>query len=317
MHCVFLDVQTFEQHINLEAITKHVSTFVKYKTTQQSQIVERCEKADIVITNKVVFDKETLANLPQLKLICVAATGTNNIDLVAAKQQNVLVTNVKGYSNQSVAQYVFAQLLAYFSRVEKHNNNVKQGKWQSQPVFCLHDIGSDELAGKTLGIIGHGSLGQTVEKIACAFGMKVLIAERQGASSVRDGRTAFDKVLMTSDIISLHCPLTEETKHLINERSLSLVKKSAVLINTARGDVIENKALLFALENKQLGAAILDVLDQEPPPADHPLLTSSLNNLFITAHIAWGSSQSQQRLLNLLSEHIEAFVSNKTVDSLT
>jgi len=317
MHCVFLDLQTFEQHIDLEVITQHVSKFTSYQTTNQSQITDRCKEADIVITNKVMFNREILAELPNLKLICVAATGTNNIDLEAAKSLGIKVTNVKNYSNKSVAQYVFAQLLSYYSRIEQHNNNVKQGLWQSQPVFCLHDIGSEELAGKTLGIVGYGNLGRSVERIALAFDMKVLVSERRGATSIREGRVSFEETMATADIISLHCPLTEDTKHLINANSLSNVKSNLVIINTARGDIIDDEALLNALNNNQIEAAILDVLNQEPPPPSHPLLENQLDNLIVTAHIAWGSSQSQQRLLNMLSDHVKAFVTNQKIDCLT
>ena len=317
MHCVFLDLQTFEQHIDLEAITQHVSKFTSYQTTNQSQITDRCKDADIVITNKVVFNREILTELPNLKLICVAATGINNIDLEAAKSLGIKVTNVKNYSNKSVAQYVFAQLLSYYSRIEQHNSNVKKGLWQTQPVFCLHDVGSDELAGKTLGIVGYGNLGRSVEKIAQAFDMKVIVSERRGATSIRDGRVSFEQMMATADIISLHCPLTEETKHLINANTLSNAKRNLVIINTARGDIIDDSALLDALTNNRIEAAILDVLNQEPPPANHPLLNTQLDNLIVTAHIAWGSSQSQQRLLNLLSDHIKAIVNNQKIDCLT
>jgi len=316
MHCVFLDLQTFAQHINLDEITGHVRHFTSYQTTDQTQLLVRCKNADIVITNKVVFDRQTLAQLPNLKLICVAATGTNNVDIQAAKEHGILVTNVKNYSNQSVAQYVFAQLLSYFSRIEKHNINVKQGLWQAQPVFCLHDVGSEELANKTLGIVGYGSLGKAVETIASAFGMKVIIAERANATTIRNGRVAFEEVMSNADIISLHCPLTEETKHLINTHSLKNAKRNLVIVNTARGDIIDDNALLLALESQRIEAAILDVLNQEPPPENHPLLNSGLDNLIITAHIAWGSLQSQQRLLNLLAVHIKAFVNNEPVNCL-
>ena len=307
MHAVFLDQQTFSQSISLTAIKSNVTSLQSYQLTSPDEVVDRCRDAEIIISNKVVLNSETLSQLPHLKLICIAATGSNNVDLSAARKLGIAVTNVSGYAQTSVAQYVFAQLLAYFSQTQHHNDNCKQGLWQQSETFCIHGKGSVELAGKTLGLIGYGSLGKAVEKLAKAFGMQVLIAERQHQKTLRSGRTSFSEVIKKADVLSLHCPQTAETEQLINENILMEMKTSAMLINTARGAIINNQELHHALKTKQIAFAVLDVLEQEPPPADHLFFTEPLNNLKITAHIAWASYEAQQRLINLLAENIRAF----------
>jgi len=309
MYAVFLDKKTFSitDTSSIESITKQVSKLVCYDTTTTNKIIERCENADIIITNKVVLSEATLKQLPQLKLICVTATGTNNVDLTAASQLKIAVTNVAGYAKQSVAQYVFAQILEYFNQTTHHHNNVEKGLWPKSHTFCVHQNPIVEIANKTIGIIGYGDLGKRVEKIALAFDMKVLIAERNDAVAIRDNRHSFEYVCQHSDIITLHCPQVKATEQLINSHSLALMKPSAMLINTARGAIIDNQALLHALKNRTIAYAVLDVLECEPPPADHILLSHQLNNLKITAHIAWASNEAQQRLLNSVAQNIKAF----------
>jgi glycerate dehydrogenase len=307
MHAVFLDKETFSSTIDLSSIKQQVDNLTCYTSTQSSEIIERCIDADIIITNKVILTAETLRALPSLKLICISATGYNNVDIQAAIALNIAVTNVSGYAGQSLAQYVFAQLLQYYQQINHHNNNTQQGLWSTSNAFCYHGNGFTELAGKTLGIIGYGNLGKAVESIARAFNMNILISERMNCDYVRAGRTAFEQVIEQADIISLHCPQTADTEQLINSDVLSRMKNSAVLINTARGALIDDKALLYALKNNEIAYAVLDVLAQEPPPQDHILLTSGLNNLQITAHIAWASFEAQQRLIHLLSDNIIAF----------
>ncbi|WDE06237.1 D-2-hydroxyacid dehydrogenase [Thalassomonas viridans] len=326
MHAVFLDLQTFsiagtEATDNnatsaLEAIKGQVTKLSCYRTTAPEQVLERCQEADIVISNKVVLDKAILSRLPRLKLICIAATGSNNIDIAAARTLGIAVTNVSGYAGASVAQYVFAQILEYFNQTSHHNRNTELGLWQQNPTFCLHGNAITELAGKTLGIIGYGNLGRSVAKIATAFDIRVLVAERANAESIRPGRCDFNHLLRHSDIISLHCPLTPKTDKLLDEHSFKQMKTNALVINTARGGLIDNRALLTALKNKEIACAVLDVLDQEPPPADHPLLTSSLDNLKITGHIAWASEQAQQRLLDAIADNIRAFKAQKRLNRL-
>ena len=308
MHAVFLDQQTFSHSTSFEAINTQVTSLNTYATTSAEELINRCKDADIAITNKVVFNADILQQLPKLKLICIAATGTNNVDLVAAKKHGIVVKNATGYSTPSVSQYVFSQILAHYQQTEHHNKNTQQGLWQQSETFCCHGNNIHEISGKTLGVIGYGNLGQCVEKIALAFGMKVLIAERDQAVEVRAGRTSFDDVLKHSDVISLHCPHTHETEKLVDESFLRKMKNSAVLINTARGAVIDNTSLVSALKNKHISAAILDVLDQEPPPEDHVLLDKEIPNLTLTAHIAWASIEAQQRLVNIIAENITNFI---------
>lgn len=307
MKAVFLDYATFSTAIDLSPIRASVSELVFFPLTGASQIVDRAHDADIIITNKVVLTQSVLEQLPKLKLICVAATGTNNIDLLGAKQQRITVTNAKDYAGTSVAQYVFSQLLNLYQDISHHNDLVSKGHWSNSPTFCLHDKPIQELSGKTLGILGYGHIGQAVAKLAEAIGMQVLIAERPLAESVRSQRVSFSEMLTNADIVSLHCPLTKETDALFGQQTISKMKKGAVLVNTARGALVDNTALKQALMDGQLGHAILDVLNQEPPAADHILLDKQLTNITITGHIAWASQQAQQRLINIIGDNITHF----------
>jgi glycerate dehydrogenase len=309
MQTVFLDQQTFSPKISLKSIESQTSEFISYATTSENQVIERCKNADIIITNKVVLSENILKQLPLLKLICIAATGMNNVDLKAAETLGISVNNVSGYSQASVSQYVFAQMLEYFSNTTHHNNNTQQGHWQNSPTFCFHGNGSQELSGKKIGIIGYGNLGKSVANIALAFGMEVLIAERPYVTTIRENRLGFTQVLQQADVISLHCPQTPENENLINSESLALMKNSALLINTARGALVNSYDLLHALKNKVIAHAILDVLEQEPPEATHPLISAlthnEISNLSLTAHIAWASIESQQRLIDLVADNIK------------
>ena len=316
MHAVFLDKDTFSSDIDFAIIEQQVTDLHCYAKTSPTEVIARCVDAEIIITNKVQLTAEILSELPNLKLICISATGFNNVDIDAARALNIAVTNVSGYAGQSVAQYVFAQLLEYYQQTSHHNNNTAQGLWSTSAAFCYHGNGFSELAGKTLGIIGYGNLGKAVALIAQAFNMQVLISERPKATTVRAGRMAFDKLIAQADIISLHCPQTAETENLINAEVLSTMKNTAVLINTARGALIDELALVTALKNKEIAYAVLDVLSQEPPPAEHILINSKLENLKVTAHIAWASIEAQMRLINLLSENISAFKQAKRLNRL-
>lgn len=310
MKAVFLDLQTFIKKISIDAIKQQVNECITYPLTAPCDVLSRCADADIIITNKVIITREMIARLPQLKLICVAATGTNNIDIQAANEHGVTVMNVAGYSTASVSQYVFAQLLEFFSKTAENNQNVINGQWQTSDTFCIHSSKFDELSGKTLGIVGYGDIGQQIEKIAQAFGIKVLIAERANSTTIRHGRIAFDEVLTQADIISLHCPQTNDTEQLFSSDVFDKMQSHALLINTARGPLIDNAALLDAIQNKKIGGAILDVLDQEPPSNEHILLQDQPKNLIITAHIAWSSEQAQQKLIHLIADNICTFTKN-------
>ncbi|MBL4764888.1 MAG: D-2-hydroxyacid dehydrogenase [Colwellia sp.] len=316
MKAVFLDSKTFSSTISFTAIEQQVSEFSCYGNTSPEQILARCKNVELLITNKVVLTAEVLAKLPTLKLICIAATGYNNVDISAAKRLGIAVTNVSGYAGQSVAQYVLAQILEYYQQTCHHNANTEQGNWQTSDTFCYHGNAITELAGKTLGIIGYGNLAQAVIKLAEAFGMRVLISERVNSAEIRQGRLSFEQVISQADILSLHCPQTTSTENLINSNILANMKPTAMLINTARGALVNSADLLLALTTKQIAYAVLDVLEQEPPPADHPLLNANLANLKITAHIAWASSEAQQRLIDLLSDNISAYKNGEQLNRL-
>jgi glycerate dehydrogenase len=314
MQSVFLDYQTFSADIDFSALNQVVDNLTLYATTTPEQVVSRCLNAEIILTNKVVLNRKTLLLLPNLKLICITATGINNVDIQAAQALNIAVTNVSGYAKNSVAQYIFAQLLAYYSQIEHHNSNSQQGLWQESENFCYHGNGSIELASKAIAIIGYGALGQKVAEIAKAFDMRVLIAERPNAKHVRADRVPFLQAIAQADVISLHCPQTRETEGMFNAEVFGCMKESAILINTARGALINNPDLLNALNNDQLNCAILDVLEQEPPPENHMLLAAQSSKLKITAHIAWASLQAQQALLNRVAANITAFKQGECVN---
>jgi glycerate dehydrogenase len=300
----------------MQSLTENLTSLDCYGTTTAGKIISRCKTADILITNKVNIDRNTLQALPDLKLICITATGYNNIDLVAARELNIAVTNVSDYAKNSVAQYVFAQLLHYFSQITHHNDNSESGHWSQSPTFCFHGNGSIELAGKAIGIIGYGALGKQVANIATAFGMKVLIAERPNTKDIREGRLAFLDVVQQADILTLHCPHTEDTAGFFDKNVFEKMKLSSVFINTARGALVNNHDLLQALSNKQIAYAILDVLEQEPPPSDHLLINANIKNLKITAHIAWASQQAQQTLIELVAKNITAFNNNEQLNRI-
>lgn len=316
MKAVFLDCSTFSSHISFTAIEQQVTNLTCYDNTTNEQVIERCKNASILITNKVVLTAELLAQLPSVELICIAATGYNNVDIEAAKKLDIAVTNVSGYAGSSVTQYVMAQILEYYQQTSHHNANTQQGHWQKSATFCYHGNAITELSGKTLGVIGHGNLGQAVTKLADSFNMRVLISERVDSPKVRQGRVSFADVISQSDILSLHCPQTLDNENLINASVLTQMKPTAMLINTARGALVNSVDLLSALKNKQIAYAALDVLEQEPPPSNHPLLNAKLANLKITAHIAWASSEAQQRLIDLLSKNISAFQNKESLNRL-
>ncbi|REL37290.1 D-2-hydroxyacid dehydrogenase [Thalassotalea euphylliae] len=320
MTTVFLDYGTFNSGLDVNPIRQKTEKLTIHEFTQPAEVISRAQHAEIIITNKVVLDAETLAKLPKLKLICVAATGTNNIDLAAAKQRQIEVCHAKDYAGPPIAQYVFAQLFKRFQNIEQHNANVASGKWSTSQAFCLHDQPINELAGKTFGILGYGHIGQAVAKAARAFDMKVLIAERPDSHTVREDRVSFNDMLANADVVSLHCPSTPATQGLINSARLAQMKPSSILINTARGDLIDNNALANALRTQQLSYAILDVLDQEPPPSSHPLVagfvSGDIPNLAITGHIAWASQQAQQRILNIVAANIAGFNTGKLINKV-
>ncbi|WP_297527776.1 D-2-hydroxyacid dehydrogenase [Thiohalobacter sp.] len=274
--------------------------------TKPEQTAARIGAADVVVTNKVVLDAARLDAAPRLRLICVAATGMNNIDLAAAEARGIAVRNVRNYASQSVAEHVFALILALKRRLAEHRQAALT-RWPDHPDFCILDHPMTELAGRRLGIVGYGDLGRAVARIGEAFGMKVLKARRPGGRDDRPGRLPLDTLLERSDVVSLHCPLTEATRGLIGRRELRLMQPHALLINTARGGIVDEVALAQALREGVIAGAGVDVLSEEPPPRDNPLLATDIPNLILTPHVAWASREARQRLVDQVAANIEAF----------
>lgn len=284
--------------------------WIDYPATAPAQLVERLAGADIAITNKVAIDAAALAALPDLKMIAISATGTNNVDLDACRARGIAVSNIRGYAEHTVPEHVMALLLALSRNLIAWRETLQAGAWQRAAQFCLFDHPIRDLHGATLGLIGSGTLGNGVARLAEAFGMRVRRAERKHATAVRPGYTAFAEVLATADAISLHCPLTAETTGLIGEPELRAMKRSALLINTARGGIVDEAALVRALKEGWIAGAGFDVVTVEPPPAGHPLLDPALlalPNFLLTPHVAWSSRPAMQTLADQLIANIEAF----------
>lgn len=302
---VFLDRATLIADLRRPAIPHD---WLDYPETAPEETAGRLAEATVAVVNKVRITAEVLAAAPHLKLVAVAATGVNNVDLDACRTQGVVVCNIRGYAEHTVPEHVFMLLLALRRNLLAWRQSLRQGAWQQASQFCLFDHPIHDLHGSTLGLIGHGSIGRGVERLAAAFGMRVLVAEHKGASQIRPGRTAFDTVLAEADQLSLHTPLTPETHHLIGPREFTLMKPTAVLINTARGGVVDEAALIEALRQGRIAGAATDVLEQEPPRAGNPLLDLDLPNLIVTPHVAWSGREAMQALADQLIENIEAFV---------
>lgn len=299
-----------------------------YDRTAPGAVVDRAAGAEVVLTNKTVLDADTIAKLagdtasagstsgvggPGLKYIGVLATGVNVVDLDAAKKAGVVVTNVPGYSGDAVAQHVFALLLAMANRVAEHDGEVHEGRWVDCPDFCFMLSPLIELAGKTLGIVGAGDIGQNVAKIGHALGMNILISSRTKKDIGVPAQWAdVDDLFKQADVISLHCPLTDQTKQMVNAQRLSRMKRSAWLINTARGPLIDEQALADALKQNRIAGAAVDVLSTEPPAADNPLLNAP--NCIITPHNAWAAREARHRLMQTAAGNIKSFLAGSPVN---
>jgi len=284
----------------------------EYPATSSDQVLVRLHDATIAITNKVQLNRRTLDQLPKLKMVAVAATGFNNVDIDCCRERGIVVSNIRNYSVHAVPEHVFMLMLALRRNLLAFRTDLRNGQWQRADQFCLFTHPVRDLHSSTLGIVGHGAIGKAVERIAQAFGMKVLIAEHKGTVDVRPGYTLFDTVLRQSDVVSLHLSLNEQTRHLISTAELALMKPGALLINTARGGLVDEAALLEALLTGRIGGAGFDVLDKEPPREGHPLLDLNLPNFIMTPHIAWSSRESMQTLADQLIENIESYVAGST-----
>ena len=288
-------------------------TWIEHEATAQHQLAERLADATIAIVNKRRLSADIIAGLPALQMVAIAATGYNNVDLDACRARGIVVSNVRGYARETVPEHVFALLLALARQIGPFHRSVAAGRWQKSEQFCYFDYPIRDLAGQTLGLLGSGTLGQGVARIAAAFGMQVVLGEHKGAATCRDGYLPFDRLIREADVISLHCPLTDATRHLIGAPELAAMKPTAILINTARGGLVDEAALADALRARQIGGAGFDVLTEEPPVAN-PLLAPDLleaGNFILTPHVAWSSREAMQTLADQLIDNIEAFVAGE------
>ena len=307
MKAVFLDFATMGPGLDVSSLQAQLPELELFDVTNDDQIAERIQDAAFVLMNKVRLTSELLKGSSNLKFVGLTATGTDNVDLLTAKQLGIAVCNIRAYCTQSIAEHVFGCILNLTHSLDRYNNTVRRGEWQKSPDFCLLNHPIRELSAMTLGVVGYGNLGKGVADIARAFGMEVMISARPGAESVDDGRVAFTDVLRRADVISLHCPLTEATSGLFGEEEFREMKSDAILINTARGGLIDSAALVAALKKGDIAAAAIDVLPQEPPVDGNPLLDYDGPNLCITPHIAWGSNEARQAAIDQLAATISAF----------
>ena len=283
-------------------------TLSSYGTTEAHETLERIRGADIVITNKVVISAQAFAENPQLKLVAVTATGVNNVDVEAAKQNGTAVCNIRAYGNESVAEHAFMMMITLMRNLPAYQRDVAAGLWENSPFFCHFGAPMRDLNGKTLAIFGRGNIGKTLATYAQAFKMNVVFAEHKNAQSVRDGYVSFDEAIRSADVVSLNCPLTPQTANMIGEAELQQMKPGAILINCGRGGLVDEAALVAALKYGQIGGAGFDVLTQEPPRDGNPLLKARLPNLIVTPHIAWASQEAANRLFDILLDNINRFV---------
>ena len=307
LHIVVLDRDTL---VNRPFDFDFPHTLSSYGTTEAHETLERIRGADIVITNKVVISAQAFAENPQLKLVAVTATGVNNVDVEAAKQNGTAVCNIRAYGNESVAEHAFMMMITLMRNLPAYQRDVAAGLWENSPFFCHLGAPMRDLNGKTLAIFGRGNIGKTLATYAQAFKMNVVFAEHKHAETVRDGHVSFDEAIRSADALSLHCPLTPQTENMIGEAELQQMKPGAILINCGRGGLVDEAALVAALKYGQIGGAGFDVLTQEPPRDGNPLLKARLPNLIVTPHIAWASQEAANRLFDILLDNINRFVAS-------
>lgn len=310
---VFLDKGTLEK-ANLVFDFPFEMTNIENCTKDEDSVSKAIEGHEIAITNKVPISRKVMEENPQLKLIAVSATGFNIIDIEAAKELGITVCNVANYSGTAVAEHAFMMMISLMHRLPVYEKEVHAGEWQKSPYFTIFAAPIFELKGKTLGIFGKGDIGHKLAEYAKAFGMKVLFSERKNAKEVREGYVAFEEVLKQSDVYSIHAPLTEETKNLIDEKELSMMKDDVIIINVSRGGLVNELAMANALRNRTVGGAGFDVLTLEPPKPDNPLLASDLGNFILTPHTAWMSEEALENLVEILQNNINQFVKGTPVN---
>lgn len=286
-----------------------------YDRTAKEDVIDRAVDSEVILTNKTVIDRSVIEKLPKLKYIGVLATGYNVVDIEAAREKGIIVTNIPAYSTASVAQMVFALLLAITNNVEHYTTENRNGRWSRCADFCYWDAPLMELSGKTFGIVGLGNIGQSVARIALAFGMKVLALTSKRVEVLPDGvekASSLDELLEKSDVLSLHCPLTESTRYMINAQTLAKMKPTAILINTGRGPLIDEFALAQALNNGELKGAGVDVLSTEPPTSDNPLLYA--RNCYVTPHLGWATVEARRRLMDTAVGNVANFLAGSPVN---
>ena len=290
---------------------KALGSLTVYDRTAPEEVIRRSEDADAILTNKVVLSAETLSQLPHLRYVGVLATGYNVVDVDAAHQRGIVVTNIPAYSTDSVAQLTFAHLLNITNRVDHYATMNRQGRWTQSPDFVYWDTPLIELSGKTMGIVGLGNIGKKVAALAQQFGMEVFAMTSKNGSDLPQGiqKTTFEGLLAVSDVLSLHCPLTPQTHHLINAEALTHIKPGAILINTGRGPLVDEQAVADALKDGRLQAYCADVLSVEPAKADNPLL--GCPNAFLTPHIAWATNEARKRLMQIAVDNLRAFIAGE------
>lgn len=308
---VFLDRATIPTQIELPSLP-FPHHWVEYDFTAPALVVERAHQAEVIITNKVVLDSNILSQLTNLKLVAISATGFNNVDIDYCQQHGIAVTNVQGYATQSVPEHVIAMMFALKRNLKGYHNDIAAGEWQRNKQFCFFTHPISDTAGSTMGVIGSGALGQATAAVAKALGMHVVFAEGKGISPCREGYLPFEQVLAQADVLTLHCPLSEETRHLIGRNELAAMKSSSIVINTGRGGLVDEEALVDALKQGVIRGAGVDVFTDEPADESNSLIANMhLPNLLLTPHVAWGSDSSIQNLANILIDNISAFMDGR------
>lgn len=304
---IFLDRLTFPEEMLLKR-PSFPHSWQEYETTNPNEVIARLQDAEIAITNKVPLNKQTLAQCPNLKMIAITATGYNHIDIDYANERGITVSNIRGYATTSVPEHVMMMILALSRSAFGFRKDVQNANWQQAKSFCFFSHPIEDLKGKTLAIIGRGNLGKGLEKLALCFGMKVIFADRKGKKNPQAPYTSFEHCLSKADIISLHCPLNEQTEGLITEKEFAQMKHRPILINAARGGIINEHDAVKALETGQIRALGVDCLSSEPPTNDNPLLSiADRPNVIITPHVAWASSDALNILWEQLIENIEEY----------